>query len=267
MTNILRSPKYYCQAETRVTTRPGAPQPSEPKLASQVYTGLAKISMALRSQAWAELWPHEINPTQGAILSMLDRHDEPVRLGDIARELGVTAPTVSFSVKVLAAKRMVQVRKAADDSRARAISITRSGRDAARLAQGLPDAMARAAAALSLEEQAALLKALMIMIREMQLAGTMPVARMCVTCRFFRPDAHPGTATPHHCNFVDAPFGDRALRLDCPEHEHAAPAELTETWERFRKAPLSGGRADVTPEAASATIGRMPRIWHPSKRR
>ncbi|MER3418788.1 MAG: MarR family transcriptional regulator, partial [Chloroflexota bacterium] len=26
---------------------------------------------------------------------------------------------------------------------------------------------------------------------------------------------------PHHCAFVDAPFGDRSIRLDCPDH---APA-------------------------------------------
>lgn len=234
-------------------------QAAEPALADQVFTALAKLGIALRSQAWDTLGPHEMNPTQGAILAMLARRSEPVRLGDIARELAVTAPTVSYSVKVLAAKRLVQVKKAADDSRARAITLTAAGRSAARVAQGLPDAMSQAAAALGLDEQAALLKALMTMIRELQVAGKMPVARMCVTCRFFRPNAHPGTPTPHHCNFVDAPFGDRALRLDCLEHEPADATSLDQTWEEFRKAPLSRGRADLTPAAASATSGRTPR--------
>lgn len=232
-----------------MTTRPGPPQSTEAALADQVFTGLAKLGMALRSQAWDTLGPHEMHPTQGAILAMLARHSEPLRLGDIARELAVTAPTVSYSVKVLAAKRLVQVKKAADDSRARAITLTAAGRRAARLAQGLPDAMSQAAAALSLDEQAALLKALMTMIRELQVAGRMPVARMCVTCRFFRPNAHPGTRTPHHCNFVDAAFGDRALRLDCPEHEPAEPAAVDQAWDKFRSAPLSRGRADLTPAA------------------
>jgi hypothetical protein len=42
---------------------------------------------------------------------------------------------------------------------------------------------------------------------------------MCVTCRYFRPHVHSDPERPHHCAFVDAPFGDRALRLDCRDHE------------------------------------------------
>ncbi|HEU4799259.1 MAG TPA: MarR family winged helix-turn-helix transcriptional regulator [Gemmatimonadales bacterium] len=242
-----------------MTTRLGPPRPTEPALADQVFTGLAKMGIALRSQAWDTWGPQELTPTQGAILAVLARRGEAVRPGAIARELAVTAPTVSDSVKVLAAKGLLQVRRAADDSRARAITLTDRGRRAARQTRELPEAMAQAAAALNLDEQAALLKALMTMIRELQVTGKLPAARMCVTCRFFRPNAHPGKPMPHHCDFVDAAFGDRALRLDCPEHERAELAAMDQAWEEFREAPLSRGRADLTPEAASATSGRSPR--------
>ncbi|WP_242908088.1 hypothetical protein [Actinomadura terrae] len=46
-----------------------------------------------------------------------------------------------------------------------------------------------------------------------------PVARMCLTCTYFRPNAHPGTDRPHHCAFVDNPFDDGELRLECPDHQ------------------------------------------------
>ncbi|MCY1144320.1 hypothetical protein OWR29_40535 [Actinoplanes sp. Pm04-4] len=45
---------------------------------------------------------------------------------------------------------------------------------------------------------------------------------MCLTCRFFVPEAHPESpGHPHHCNFVDAAFGDAELRVTCPDHETA----------------------------------------------
>ena len=73
------------------------------------------------------------------------------------------------------------------------------------------------------------------MIRTLQTRGRIPVARMCVSCRFFQPFRHDHPTTPHHCAFVDAPFGDGELRLGCPDHA-AAPAEQAErTWRVFRE--------------------------------
>ena len=48
------------------------------------------------------------------------------------------------------------------------------------------------------------------------------MARMCVSCRFFRLHQHEDPAQPHHCDYVNAPIGDQALRLDCPEYEMAS---------------------------------------------
>ena len=45
--------------------------------------------------------------------------------------------------------------------------------------------------------------------------------------------AHPGEELPHHCAFVDAPFSDRSLRLDCGDHVVVAPDRSGELWTRF----------------------------------
>lgn len=58
-------------------------------------------------------------------------------------------------------------------------------------------------------------------IAELQRAGVITVARMCVTCRHFRPDAHDGER-PHHCALLDVALAEESLRIDCPEHEQAA---------------------------------------------
>ena len=67
------------------------------------------------------------------------------------------------------------------------------------------------------------------MIRTLQEKGRIPVARMCVSCRFFQPFRHDNPARPHHCAFVDAAFGDEELRLDCPDHCTPLPTRLPTT--------------------------------------
>jgi hypothetical protein len=41
---------------------------------------------------------------------------------------------------------------------------------------------------------------------------------------------------PHHCDYLDAAFGDRDLRLDCPEQVDAAPEQRDLAWRRFASA-------------------------------
>jgi hypothetical protein len=83
------------------------------------------------------------------------------------------------------------------------------------------------------QEQAAFHVALIKMIRNLQCEGRIPVGRMCVSCRFFRPHAHDGAQQPHHCDYFDAPFGDSELRLDCDEFEEADTPRQETAWNRF----------------------------------
>ena len=76
-------------------------------------------------------------------------------------------------------------------------------------------------------------RALIGLIRALQVARAIPVQRMCVTCAHFRPHAHDDADSPHHCAFVDAAFGDAALRIDCGDHEDAAEEDLAQIWARF----------------------------------
>jgi hypothetical protein len=60
---------------------------------------------------------------------------------------------------------------------------------------------------------------LLDLIAHLHDAGALAIARTCVTCRFFDRHAHDDPHRPHHCQLLDIPFGDAALRLDCAEHQ------------------------------------------------
>lgn len=189
-----------------------------------VSTGLAKIGLALRHHAWREGRAGRLTPTQAQALAVLRGH-EGARVTDLADELAISQPTASDAVTALVRKGLVE-RTTAPDRRARRLRLTPRGRREADRVAEWPDLLLSAVDALEPDEQGALLRGLSTMIRVLQEEGRIPVARMCITCRFFQPSVHDDPERPHHCAFVDAPFGERALRLDCADFRPHDPKEL-----------------------------------------
>lgn len=212
---------------------------SEP-LPRRLRDGLERLASVLRSDQWSAANAVGLNPTQAHVLSFLaGRGEAGLRVKAIAGHLGVTQPTATDSVAALERKGLVSKQADASDARAVAVRVTQAGRDAVR-AIGLSSmATDEALAALSPTDQAALLLLVTKLIRSLQLAGALPAQRICVTCRHFRPNAHPGAEAPHHCAFVNAAFGTRDLRLDCGEHEPAEPSVQAATWRAFTEASAS----------------------------
>jgi DNA-binding MarR family transcriptional regulator len=203
---------------------------------ARIVTALARIGLALRTQAWRAAETSGLTPTQGQILALLRAHSDGMRLGAIATALAVTAQTASSAVATLVAKKLVRKRPDRDDSRALALTLTPEGARGADAAARWPDFLHATIATLSEAEQASFLRALMKIVRGLQIRGQIPVARICVTCRFFRPHVHADPAAPHHCAFVDAAFGDRSLRFDCADHAPAGKQPAAAAWRKFAAA-------------------------------
>ena len=201
-----------------------------------IATGLSKIGMLLRASEWARADTSGLTPTQAQILVHLVSRG-PARVTAVAEEIAVTQPTASDSVAALVRKGMVEKRRDPVDARAMLLHPTPAGRRIAGEAATWPDALLAAIDVLAPEEQAAFLKGLTKMIRTLQVRGAIPVQRLCVSCRHFRPNKHIGTARPHHCAFVDAAFGDADLRLDCGDHEPADDSDASASWKAFALAP------------------------------
>lgn len=178
-------------------------------LPGKLVTGLAKLGTAMRHHAWSKAGRRGLNPTQGQVLVVLRAAGgQGLRVSELAERLAVAAATVSDSISALARKGLVTKQRDPADARAVAVFLTDAGQAEAEEAAAWPDVLLEAVGTLDRDEQAALYRALLKTIRALQVRGRIPVSQMCVTCRFFRPYAHPGTRRPHHCALVDAPFGD-----------------------------------------------------------
>ncbi|HSE60385.1 MAG TPA: MarR family winged helix-turn-helix transcriptional regulator [Nitrospiraceae bacterium] len=204
-------------------------------LQNRIANGLSKIALAIKSRAWREGGNQWLPPLQAQTLRLLLKrvgHDTPVSL--IAQDLAVTMPTVSEMLRVLMRKGMIKRVQSKDDHRVFNIELTAKGkREASRLSEW-PYLLA-ATQDLSQAEQVSLLRATIKVIRSLQDQGEISTARMCVTCRYFRPHAHQDEVNPHHCEYVDAAFGDHLLRVDCSEHQAAPEGTQQANWSAWLK--------------------------------
>jgi len=224
---------------------------SDPR--TRLATGLSKIGLVLRHQAWKVAESSGLTPTQSQILAAIAHSPEGwLSVSDVARHLAVTQPTASDAIAALERKRLIERTRADSDARVVQVRITGAGRRRARETAEWPDALLVAIGELDAYEQGVFLKAMTKMIRSLQESGQISTSRMCATCTHFRPHAHPGAATPHHCAFVDAPLRDNDLRLDCQDHEQAGEAERPRLWQLFIKGALPG--ETVSP---GASLGSM----------
>lgn len=207
---------------------------SEPT-SRRVGAGLARVAQVLRSQEWRSAEPDGVAPTQvQALRALREGRGERggMRLSALAAQLGVSVPTASARVDALVARGLVEKVPGAD-KRSLALRLSAAGGDVLERADARPDAVTEAVDALDPDEQADLLGSLVKVVRTLQVQGHVAPQRICVTCRSFRPFAHPGAALAHHCAYVDAPFGRQHLRLACGEHEDAPGPQQEELWARF----------------------------------
>jgi DNA-binding MarR family transcriptional regulator len=197
----------------QLTVPPGAP----PDVDLKLVAALERVGQALRVQMWDKAKQHGLSPIQLQLLLRLAT-DPPGRrrIGVLAAELDVTHPTVSDAVAVLRRKELV-ARDAA--SRKASLSLSARGRSMADDLANWDSRTREQLAEVPATDKQGMLRLLLDLIAGLQRSGAISVARMCVTCRFFRRDAHPDSAQPHHCALVDAPMGPGDLRVDCAEHE------------------------------------------------
>lgn len=187
----------------------------------RLLTGLLRVGVAFKTDSNREAGSVGLSPLQGQVLSCLLRTPRELRLSDLADEIGVRPATASEAVKALETKRLLRKKPSSQDGRALALVLTASGRRMATECSAWPDFLLASLAALSAADQEILLRVLVGIVRDLQRDGRIRVARVCPSCRFFRPNAHAGEARPHHCEFADSAFGDRHLRVDCTDWQAA----------------------------------------------
>ena len=203
-------------------------------LSTRIATGLNKIGLAMKQQAWQQANEEGLSATQGQILAALVA-EQPLTGSELSERLGVTLPTISDSVRVLVEKKLLEKSPDPRHPRASLLTPTKKGAALGARARSWPEFMAAAVKDLAPEEQQAFFSGVVKMIRALQEQGLVPLSGMCVTCTHFRPNVREG-ASPHHCAFVDAQLANDQLRLDCSEHELVAESARVRLWQDFTRA-------------------------------
>ncbi len=195
-------------------------------LDEKLIAALERLAHVLRTLLWEEGVRSRLSPIQIQTLLYLSSHPEKLcRIGQVAQEFNLTSATMSDAVDALEEKGLVVRRPWPQDGRVLALHLTEDGRFHAeklsRWAQVLKDQLAH----FSPEEKGHALAFLLKLIEHLYRAGIITVARICLTCRFFRPHAHLNSPAPHHCMLLDKPLAAGDLQVDCPEHELGPKAE------------------------------------------
>ena len=189
----------------------------------KIVAALERISQAYRVLLQEEAQERSLSPIQARFLVHLLHHgDELGRVGRLAEEFGLSRATVSDAVGTLETKGLVCREPWPRDGRVATLRLTPEGEEAAVGLSSWADVVDEQLESFGPEEKETVMRFLMRLISALQGAGVITVARMCLSCRFFRPDAHPRSVSPHHCALLDLPLSGADLRIDCPEHEPAA---------------------------------------------
>jgi DNA-binding MarR family transcriptional regulator len=191
-------------------------------LPQRLLTALSKVGQVLRSQSRSDLHGLGLTPTQAQILtSLAAAREEDKRLGDVARALGVSAPTASEAVAALLRRKLVRKAPDRDDRRAMTLELTPLGARAAGQAAVWSEPILAALRGFDPDELALLLEGLVRVLRAFEAASLLPTVRMCPTCDNFRRDVHAAPDRPHHCALLDIAIGGGDVRFDCAFHAKA----------------------------------------------
>jgi DNA-binding MarR family transcriptional regulator len=189
----------------------------------KIVASLERLSQALRVLLREEAQGHGLSPIQAQFLVHLLFHGVGLgRVGRLARQFDLTRATVSDAVSSLEKKGLVEREHWPEDKRVATLRLTPAGEEVARGLATWANPIEELLASTPPEEKEVVIRFLMRLVASLQRSGVVTIARMCVSCRFFRPDAHPGDGSPHHCAFLDLPLARSDLRIDCPEHKLAA---------------------------------------------
>jgi DNA-binding MarR family transcriptional regulator len=188
----------------------------------KIVASLERLSQVFRILIRGEARERGLSPVQAQFLVHLLHHGAALRrVSQLAREFDLTRATVSDAVGSLEKKGLIRREPWLHDKRVTTLRLTPTGEHTAQELAAWANVVEEQLKGRSPEEKETVMRFLMGLIGSLQKSGLITVARMCVTCRFFRPDAHPGESSSHHCALLDVPLSGTDLRADCPEHKLA----------------------------------------------
>ncbi|MFQ5629872.1 MAG: MarR family winged helix-turn-helix transcriptional regulator [bacterium] len=188
----------------------------------KIAATLERLSQAYRVLLWEQNKKYNLSPIQIQLLVHLLHHSkDQAKVGSLAREFSLTPATISDAINTLATKSLVRREKNDSDRRSVTIVPTAQGKRIARQLSTWADAIRESISGLADKDKPVVMKFLMQLIASLQRDGLITVARMCITCKYFKVIAKTKSKSPYYCTLLEKPFVDAELRFDCQEHEMA----------------------------------------------
>ncbi|MGE0227580.1 MAG: MarR family winged helix-turn-helix transcriptional regulator [Dehalococcoidia bacterium] len=189
-------------------------------LAGKVVAALDRVARSQRSRRQSVAVRHGITPLQADLLLTLSLGEPPApAVGLLARELGVSQPTVTDSLHALERKQLVVRHRHPADARRASFVLTPIGSQLVAELAAAEHELVETVAELARPEQEAMLEYTLDLIARLAERGFITVARTCFTCRY-----HEHDGAGHRCALLDMTIGPADLRVNCPEHELAVSA-------------------------------------------
>ena len=142
-------------------------------------------------------------------------------VGQLARVLGVRHATVVGIVAPLVSRGLLERRPHSFDGRQRTLCLTDAGQDLRVRLDELSRELALALDRLDPADAAGLETGIGAIVAALRSSGALVIAAPCAGCIHFRPDAAPGTASPHRCELLQRYLTTIETRMACPEHQPA----------------------------------------------
>jgi DNA-binding MarR family transcriptional regulator len=189
-------------------------------LDEKIVFAIERISRILRILLWDVAKEEKLSPIQIQFLIFISHQPEEYRrISELAREYGLTQATVSDAVKSLETKGLIHRKVWKQDGRISSLHLTSAGRALVKKVSGWYDVLETHIRKFPLETKESLIVFFLELIKSLQTAGVISVARICLTFENFQRDMHANQQKTYRCELTGTPLSNVDLKVDCEGHE------------------------------------------------
>ncbi len=186
-------------------------------ISSKIVFALERISQVFRVNLWRENKKHRLSPIQMQILIFLRYQGQHLRtVTRLATEFNMTKATISDAVSSLEQKGLIIKERNPDDARSSLLQVTAEGKKTAGDIALFTEDLRLLVEQITSVEKEVVFRNLLMVISNLEEAGTISQQRMCQSCQYFR--KVPSEDRAYYCALLERPLSGSELRIDCPEH-------------------------------------------------
>lgn len=185
-------------------------------LTEKIGTGLVRLAQGMRGMLWTQARQEGLSPSQAQVLLSLCAASDPLTVGGLAEQFGISPPTASELVGNLERKGLLERRHSATDRRQVRVHLTLKGTETADRLIDWNGLLAEGVDGFSQPDREAFYRMLLTLLASLERAGVVAV-HGCATCAYFSPCCNAANDRYHHCSLNSLRMLDADLRLDCPD--------------------------------------------------